>query len=321
MRKLLLFCAILFTALFSIAWAQQSTQGLVAIEGVYYDRGAETLDLTGVRITRPEKLKGALGSMPYLTRVDLTDCGLDNEALAQLREELAPQGVKVVWTLYLGKSGYSLRTDDWVFSTRHSSKDHRLEDEEVAPLRYAIELRALDLGHNWISDVSFLEPMTELRVLILSDNRFGDLSCLKGKPLEYIEIFNTKVQDLSFLEGCDTLLDLNICMTRVYDLSPLYHLKNLKRIWVGNATGVTWTERQRFLSCQKDNLEAYEFWTDIPTLYGWRGDENGPGHPRYEIIKAMFKENVYYDFNTVLRPEQYVYLYTKKRSGKGEQGE
>ena len=295
MRKLLLFCAILFTALFSIAWAQQSTQGLVAIEGVYYDRGAETLDLTGVRITRPEKLKGALGSMPYLTRVDLTDCGLDNEALAQLREELAPQGVKVVWTLYLGKSGYSLR--------------------------YATELRALDLGHNWISDVSFLEPMTELRVLILSDNRFGDLSCLKGKPLEYIEIFNTKVQDLSFLEGCDTLLDLNICMTRVYDLSPLYHLKNLKRIWVGNATGVTWTERQRFLSCQKDNLEAYEFWTDIPTLYGWRGDENGPGHPRYEIIKAMFKENVYYDFNTVLRPEQYVYLYTKKRSGKGEQGE
>ncbi|MBR1607778.1 MAG: hypothetical protein IJ664_08695 [Clostridia bacterium] len=314
MRKLLLFCAILFTALFSIAWAQQSTQGLVAIEGVYYDRGAETLDLTGVRITRADLLKQALCSMPNLTYVDLTDCGLSDELLGEFRELMAPWGVKIVWTLRLGKSGYSLRTDDWVFSTRHSSKDPRLEDDEVAPLRYATELRALDLGHNWITDVSFLEPMKELRVAILSDNRFTDLSCLQGKPLEYLEIFNTRVSDLSFLEGCDTLMDLNICMTRVYDLSPLYHLKNLRRLWVGNATGVTWTERQRFLSYQKDNLEAYEFWTDIPTLYGWRGDENGPGHPRYEIIKAMFKENVYYDFDTVLRPEQYVYLYKKKQS-------
>ncbi|MBQ7520504.1 MAG: hypothetical protein IJU12_09300 [Clostridia bacterium] len=314
MKKTLLCCAVLVLLLFSAAWAEQTTHASVVIEGSYYDRGAETLDLTGVRITRLDRLRLALCSMPYLTYVDLTDCGLSDELLGEFRELMAPRGVKIVWTLHLGKTGYSLRTDDWVFSTRHSSKDPRLEDDEVAPLRYATELRALDLGHNWITDVSFLEPMTELRVAILSDNRFSDLSYLQGKPLEYLEIFNTRVSDLSFLEGCDTLMDLNICMTRVYDLSPLYHLKNLRRLWVGNATGVTWTERQRFLSYQKDNLEAYEFWTDIPTLYGWRGDENGPGHPRYEIIKAMFHENVYYDFDTVLRPEQYVYLYKKKQS-------
>ena len=135
---------------------------------------------------------------------------------------------------------------------------------------------------------------------------------MQSKPLEYLEIFNTHVSDISFLRGCDTLLDINLCHTWVGDLSPLYHLKNLKRIWMGDAPMMTLAERKRFLSYQQENLEAYDFWTDIPTLYGWRGDENGPGHPRYEIIKAMFKEGVYYDFNTVLRPDQYVVLRRKK---------
>ena len=36
------------------------------------------------------------------------------------------------------------------------------------------------------------------------------------------------------------------------------------------------------------------------------------GHPRYEIIKAMFKEGVYYDFNYVLREDQYVHLFKNK---------
>ena len=311
MKKLLLCGFILVLLLFSAASAEQGAKTAVVIEGSYYDRNARALDLTGVQITHIGQLKKALCAMPNLTYVDLTDCGLSDEVLAQLRQEMASCGIKTVWTLYLGRTGYSLRTDDWVFSTRHSSKDSRLEDEDVACLRYATELRALDLGHNWIFDVSFLEPLTELRVVILADNRCADLSSLAGKPLEYLEIFNTRVADLSFLRGCDTLMDLNICMTHVSDLSPLYHLKNLKRIWVGNATDVSYRERLRFLSYQESHLEAYDFWTDIPTLYGWRGDENGPGHPRYEIIKAMFKENVYYDFNTVLRPEQYVHLYKK----------
>ncbi|MBQ9300093.1 MAG: hypothetical protein IJ214_06235 [Clostridia bacterium] len=276
----------------------------------WYDQATGRLDLTGWTGGGAEALKPLLRSVPGLKYVDLSYCSLTNEELARLREELAPEGIKIVWTLTL-KFGYTLRTDDWVFSTRHSSKDPRLEDEDVDCLRYATELRALDLGHNWIFNADFLAPMNELRVLILSDNKMDDLSCLAGKPLEYLEIFNTHVNDISFLYGCDTLLDINLCHTWVGDLRPLYRLKNLKRIWMGDAPMLTLAERKRFLACQEQNLEAYDFWTDIPTLYGWRGDENGPGHPRYEIIKAMFRENIYYDFNTVLRPDQYVSLYKK----------
>lgn len=312
MRKLLI-CALLLLALCLAApMLGSAAHAEVMIEGLPYDRYASRLDLTGLRVTDVEALKETLRSMPRLREADLTDCNLSDEALDSLRQELAEYRVKIVWTLTVGKN-YRLRTDAWVFSTQHSSNDHRLEDKDVACLRYATELRALDLGHNWIFDISFVEPMTQLRVVVLSDNRITDFSPLAGKPLEYLEIFNNKVSDISFLEGCDTLLDLNICDTHVADLSPLYQLKSLKRLWVGDMKEVTAAERDRFLSYQKENMEAYNFWTDIPTMYGWRGDEKGPGHPRYEIVKAMFHEGVYYDFDTVLAPEQYVVLNKNKK--------
>jgi len=307
--KFFLLCVLLPLCFWGTAQADTAL-----IQGVPCDADAVYLDLSGLQVISLYSLEYQLKRMPNLQEVDLSFCDLSDEQLDWLRARMAEQGVKVVWTLRLGRSGYQVRTDAWVFSTRHSSKDPRLEDADVACLRYATELRALDLGHNWIFDVSFLEPMTELRVVILADNRFSDLSFLAGKPLEYLEIFNTKVEDLSFLNGCDTLMDLNICLTPVRDLSPLYTLPNLKRVWVGNVTPVSWEEQQIFLAFQRDRLEACNFHTDMPTMYGWRGDEEGPGHPRYEIIKAMFKEGVYYDFDTVLRPEQYVYLYKKKRT-------
>ena len=308
--KQLLVCICVFLLIFSTAYAQ----ALDTRPGARLEPVDGFLDLTGLQAADVDGLERLLLRMPGVKEVDLTDCSLDDASLAELRDRMAEHGIKVVWTLYM-RFGYSLRTDAWVFSTRHNSRAPRLEDWDVDCLRYATELRALDLGHNWIFDVSFLEPLKELRVVVLSDNKFSDLSGLAGKPLEYLEIFNTHVEDISFLAGCDTLIDINLCNTRVGDLSPLYHLKNLKRIWMGDAPKLTYAERNRFLSYQEQNLEAYDFWTDIPTLYGWRGDEDGtPGHPRYEIIKAMFKENVYYDFNTVLRPEQYVKLYRKKPS-------
>ena len=256
----------------------------------------------------PDRLGRALLRIPGLKKVDLSGCPMTDAQLADLRSRMADHGIEVVWTLYL-PHGYSLRTDDWVFSTHHNSRDPRLSSADVDCLRYATSLRALDLGHNWIIDASFLEPLTELRVLILSDNKIESMDCLAGKPLEYLEAFNNHIKDISFLAGCDTLIDLNLCHTWVSDLSPLYHLKSLRRIWMGDVPTLTYAERKQFLSYQQEQLEDYDFWVDVPTAEGWRGDEYGPGHPRYEIIKAMFKEGVYYDFNTVLRPEQYVRLH------------
>ncbi len=279
-------------------------ENMVEIEGSLYPASAQELDLSGIKISDPARLEQALMQMEQLTWIDMSYCGLSNETLAALRERLAARNVTLVWTMRFGR--WTLRTDATAFSTLNDSKTKRYGDETFQCLQYATELRAVDLGHNWIFNVDFLEPLTELRVVILSDNRITDISCLDGKPLEYLEMFNNRVRDISFLADCDTLIDLNLCNTHVSDLSPLYRLPNLKRVWMGDIDELTQAEINEFLSWQQETLEGYNFFTKYPTEYGWRVNE------RYEIIKAMFKEGVYMPFDTVLREDQYVHLFKNK---------
>ena len=284
----------------------------VTIAGKEYDTSLETLDLSRTAIPDVNKLEEALCAMPNLTYVDLSSTGLSNEVLAALRERMAERGVKIVWTVRFDT--YTVRTDATAFSTLHSTGDRRLGQAVLRVLSYCTDLKALDLGHNYITDASFLEPLTQLRVLILSDNRIKDLSVLAGKPLQYLEAFNNGLTDISWLEDCETLIDLNLCLNHITDLSPLYQLPNLKRVYISSykANEPSKAAIDEFLSWQQENLEAWNFTSQYPTLYGWREDSHGIGHPRYEIVKAMFKEGVYYDFNYVLREDQYVHLFKDK---------
>ena len=53
----------------------------------------------------------------------------------------------------------------------------------VSGLQYCTDLIALDLGHNGIDDLSWLEPLQNLQLLILSDNRMKDITPHPGSPL------------------------------------------------------------------------------------------------------------------------------------------
>lgn len=300
MKKVLLLIVVLMLCL-PFALGEEKT---VLIEGKAYDALLEELDLSNVKITDMEALETALAHMPNLKYVDMSYCGISNEKMAELREYWKKEGVKIVWTLKFGP--FTCRTDATAFSTLNDSNSKRYGEDTFKVLRYATELQALDLGHNWMFDISWIEPLTELRVLVLSDNRITDISYLEGKPLEYFEMFNNRVKDISCLKNCTTLIDLNLCNTHVGDLDVLYDLPNLKRVWMGDIDELTWKEINAFLDVKKETLEAYNFTTKYPTEYGWRVNE------RYEIVKAIFKEGSYMDFNTVLRPDQYVNLYVAK---------
>ena len=308
MKKAIL-TALLILIILLLSTAQADT---VTIAGREYDASLETLDLSKVTIPDVNKLEEALCAMPNLTYVDLSFTGLSYEVLAALRERMAERNVKIVWTIRFDK--YTVRTDATAFSTLHSTGDKRLGQNVLRVLSYCTDLKALDLGHNDITDASFVEPLTQLRVLILSDNHIKDLSMLAGKPLQYLEAFNNGLTDISWLEDCETLIDLNLCLNHITDLSPLYQLPNLKRIYISSykANEPSQAAVDEFLSWQQENLEAWNFTSQYPTLYGWREDNKGVGHPRYEIVKAIFKEGVYYDFDYVLREDQYVYLFKKK---------
>ena len=106
------------------------------------------------------------------------------------------------------------------------------------------------------------------------EERFHDISVLGGlEELEYLELFNNTIDDLSPLLNCKALRHLNVGYTRGYDPAPLYEMTWLKRLWYpGNRLGKeacgTLREALPDTVCF---LPSYD--KDGSTGGGWRTDE------------------------------------------------
>ena len=207
---------------------------LSALLAAHPDRGYEyTLSLCGQQVSSrqtvlalegevtPEmvqELKRWLPCLPALEQVDMYDAALPDEDMAYFHATYP--GIRFGWTLSLGK--WTVRTDAEAFSTLQSQNSKRYDSTHFEKLRYCYQLKALDLGHNSLTDLSFLEDLPQLRVLILADNKIEDISPLCQLPeLQYAELFMNRISDLSPLAGHTRLLDLNLTYNRVSDPSPL----------------------------------------------------------------------------------------------------
>ena len=205
----------------------------ITLLGKTYDSGITELDLSGNKAATPDLMRQYAPLFPKLKRLDMSDCGATNEEMAALREDLPD--IKVVWRVHMGK--WSLKTDAVAFSVLIYTYDYkRLTTDDIQVLKYCTDLQALDLGHQAITDISVLgDYLPELRILILADNQVSDLTPVaKMKHLHYIELFvnSHKLCDLSPLASCKELVDANVSyLYNVRDISPLYDLPLLERIW------------------------------------------------------------------------------------------
>ncbi|MDO4543799.1 MAG: leucine-rich repeat domain-containing protein [Clostridia bacterium] len=208
----------------------------VEILNMSVDSTETTLDLNAYALEDNSELMQALAYLPALERVDMCECGLDDYQMAELAD--AYPAVRFIWEIDLGFWG-RLRTDATAFTTR-SSKDedemkYRLTSEDIWALRYCVDLEALDLGHQQLTDISALANCTKLKVLILADNQISDLSPLANMTeLIWVELFINRIEDLSPLANLTSITDLNLCTNRIEDLTPLYSLSGLKRLWYSN---------------------------------------------------------------------------------------
>ena len=199
--------------------------------GVAFDADCETADLSNTEGVTADDVRTRLPLFNSLKRIDLTGCDATNEEMAKIREDF-PE-IEVVWTLYMGK--WSLKTDATAFSVLiYDYKHTRLTSEDIEVLKYTTNLKALDLGHQAIRDLSVIgDHLTELRVLILADNAVSDLSPLaKLKHLHYLELFVNWVYDISPLEELDELVDVNISYNWITDIRPLLDQPMLERLWI-----------------------------------------------------------------------------------------
>lgn len=226
----------------------------------------EVVNFNKIRLR--EKVDEVRALLPYLRnvkRLDMEDCRIPDEVMAELREEF-PQP-KIVWRIHCG-GYYSARTDSIMVRFSFAVEDRRLTDAMVAPIKYCNELRYLDLGHNKITKTDFLAYMPDLEVVIVAVGPVEDISAVANCPkLEYCEFLSAKITDISALANCTELEHLNLALNKITDISPLYGLKKLKRLWIS---------RNPIPQEQIDHIRellpdcVINTTSDSPTGEGWR---------------------------------------------------
>lgn len=230
------------------------------------------------------------GLLRNLEKVDMCQCGFSNDEMAALQDAF-PE-IKIVWEIQM--SHWTVRTDAVAFSTMKTcSQTFFLNDDEAKYLKYCTDLVALDLGHNYVTDLSFLKYMPNLKILILVDNvksweggkihRIDDLSMLQYVPkLEYLEFFCDGVEDISFLQYTPNLVDLNISYNPISDATYLFELPKLERLFLEH-TKIPYSEFERLQETYPD--AQIEYYGEGSIDHGWRE------HERYYAMRDMFKNN------------------------------
>ena len=190
-----------------------------------------------------EAVRRVLPLMRNCVGVDMDTCGIGNETMASLQADF-PQ-MNIVWRINFG-TNYSVRTDVEKILASSPMRGGDLNSDNIQVLKYCTKVKYLDLGHNNdINDISFVSYMPDLEVFIISINDVSDISPLANCPhLEYLEINSTNVTDLSPLVNCKELVHLNIgrnvgqdeLRPVVSDISPLFELPKLERVWLGAIT-------------------------------------------------------------------------------------
>lgn len=235
------------------------------------------IDVSGQWIADSSLLEAALPCFTALSKVTACNCGISDEdmdALAQRHPDL-----RFIWEVHFGV--FHLRTDTTRFLALDWPDGYTwLSNEQLVPLSYCRDMVALDLGHMWFSDTTFLRDMTQLRWLILADNRIKDISSLANlEELTYLELFLCDVQDISPLLACKNLRHLNLAYCPVKNVELLAQLPNLERLWINGcpvSDAAIWTIRKAHPDIQ---IVSYG---ESSTGQGWRK------HPAYYEMRDAF---------------------------------
>ena len=276
--------------------------------GTSADLSAASLDLYTVLISQydeGELLDQVMGYMPQLRYVDIDSCGLPMWRCEEIN--LKHPDVKVVFRVWFGNT-YSVRTDVEKILASKPSVGGMLTNDTVEGLYYCHDVKYLDVGHNdLLTDIGFVAEMPKLEVAVLAMCGWTDASPLSHCPeLEYLEMQTTNCNDLSPLAGLQKLRHLNVAgigadsvdypPPYLTDISPLYSLTGLERLWLGSYQYVPQEQIDEMQRCAPDceiNTSV-----DDPTGGRWRyvdyDTENyifrfpRDYHPRYVKLLEQF---------------------------------
>lgn len=239
------------------------------------------VDFGTTYISDMKKFYAFLEGHPEITHVDMYTTKL---SVARLEELLAKFPQISFGCTYRFARGY-ISTNTETYSTWNTPNDTRYPSKKFAALKYCSTLKALDLGHNHIRELDFIEHLKDLKILILAVNDIDDISVIGTfQNLEYLELFNNDIMDLSPLKGLKHLQHLNLCHNPFTDISPLLEMKQLKRLWLSD--NYLTDEQKATLASALPDCKIWYAWSDC-TGGGWRRE----GHSA--AVVKMFKTGQY----------------------------
>lgn len=253
------------------------------VYGVWTAHDATEIDAGKTVIRDADKMAQYLRCLPKLTKVTAYGTVFGKPAIKMLTETFPNIDFHVTLALY----EHRVRTDATAFSTLHGETSQRHTDFTI--LAYCKQLRAIDLGHNSVSDLSFLRALPHMRMLVMPDNNISDISALAElKELEYIELFINSITDISPLAQCENLLDVSLVNNKISDISPLASCKKLQRAWLGRnaVTAAQAKKLRKALPACNVNI----------TVKDGTGD-NWRLHPRHKFKRASFEGGAYVPFD------------------------
>lgn len=238
-----------------------------------------------------EYLRQLIPCMTALTDVRLEYCGVEDETMAAVRDQFPD--VNIVWRVWFG-GRYSVMTDTEMILASCPDLAGDLTGENTQTLKYCTKVKYLDIGHNnKLRTLDFIRYMPDLEVGIFALSDIEDWSALADCPkLEYLELFTSRLHDLTPLSGLKNLRHLNICYNfALNDITPLYSLTELERLWIGRYDPVPPEQieemQRRAPNCRINTT------TEDPTEEYWRyegvdGLGNPKYHPRYALLRQQF---------------------------------
>lgn len=260
--------------------------------GVSYSDDTEALDLNKAKKNINEaSLRQMIALCPNLKSVDNSAKRLPtNETFIALMEQY-PE-IHFEWMVHLRGEHYC-PTNATAYSTlNHTDSGTRLKDEHMVLFKYIPGLKALDLGHNALTNLDFLHLYPDLELLIITLNgNITDVTEIGNlKHLKYLEMDDTNVADISPLANCTELLDLNVSCTLVTDLSPLDNVTSLERLWANHQKKLPKSEQTRFKELHPDCKTDFTV-NGSPTSHKWHE------HPRFYHYRKCFKRKVWVPFD------------------------
>ena len=230
-----------------------------------------------------DALREVLSVLPNCAYFKVDRCGFTSEVLDTINKEFPD--TKVVWRVFYGRNGtrFNALTDETVIRS-----SHYLTDDTVSEMKYLTDVVYMDIGHNeTLHDISFIQNMPNLKLLIVSGAPLTDISPLTGlEHLEFLELcFCSNLVDLSPINTLTGLKYLNISGTYANDISCLMDMELVRFNCILNR--VPTEQRNAYAAAHPDCLTVTT--GKQPYGYGWRYVDDGYNfNDYYATMRLIF---------------------------------